>query len=91
MYLLSICIPTYNRCDDLSSLLESIIKNCNEQISRNEIEIVISDNASEDGTKYLVDTYRNRINTLKYHRNNNNIGFANNIRNVINIADGKYC
>ena len=47
MYLLSICIPTYNRENDLKNMLNSIKSN-------NDIEIVICDDGSTDNTKELV-------------------------------------
>ena len=49
MCLLSICIPTYNRCSYLKKTLESIVS---QKIfeTTDLVEIVISDNCSSDGT-----------------------------------------
>lgn len=44
-YLLSICIPTYNR----ASIIRDCVDSCLEINSKN-IEIVVTDNASTDGT-----------------------------------------
>lgn len=71
--LLSICIPTFNRANFLKKTLESII--CQAVfIETNEVEIVISDNCSEDDTaviaKQFVKAFPEKI---KYHRNSSNI------------------
>ena len=48
--ILSICIPTYNRVGLLKESINAIIEQKN-TFDINNIEIVISDNASTDGTK----------------------------------------
>ena len=53
MVLLSICIPTYNRETYLAKTLDSIV-NQNIFLSSDDINIVISDNCSTDGTEALV-------------------------------------
>jgi len=77
MYLLSLCIPTYNRADDLKKLLESICEQL-EFNSTEDIEIIISDNNSSDHTesvcKYFIELYGERI---KYFKNTTNIGDLN--------------
>ena len=45
--LLSICIPTYNRSEQLRRALESLVG----QEGFSEVEVVISDNCSTDGTE----------------------------------------
>ena len=50
---ITICIPTYNRLNYLNQLLDSIIK----QSDENYIQIAISDNASIDKTEDLVNEY----------------------------------
>ena len=76
--LLSICIPTYNREKYLQECLESIIHQ--EGFNTEDIEIVISDNASQDNTTQLVETYKAKYPNIKYFRNVENIGA---IRNVL--------
>jgi len=69
--LLSICIPTYNRWHLISQVIESII---NEKMFQNwNIEIVISDNDSNDNTFQIVSNYKNKFKNIKYHKNNKNI------------------
>ena len=75
---LSICIPTYNRADYLKESLLVIL----EQIHGNyetEIEIVISNNASDDNTNEIVLEYKAMFSNIKinYILQNENIGFLN--------------
>lgn len=58
MYLLSICIPSYNRKKDLKKMLNSI------DFKQN-IEVIVCDDGSTDNTKELINIYKNKTN-LKY-------------------------
>lgn len=71
-YLLSICIPTYNRAESLEKTLESIVKQLDD-----EIEIVISDNQSTDNTEEVGRRYAETYSNIKYFRNNTNVRDAN--------------
>jgi abequosyltransferase len=87
MYLLSLCIPTYNRADDLEKSLKSICEQP-EFNSTEDIEIIISDNNSSDHTesvcKYFIELYGERI---KYFKNTTNIGDLN-FENVLSKGTG---
>ncbi len=83
---LSICIPTYNRTKYLPELLDSIIKQAND-----EIEIVISDNASKDNTKEIVENYKRRFKNIVYFCWERNMGADRNFLKVVEIANGEYC
>lgn len=61
--LLSICIPTFNRCDILNDTLKSII---NDEAFDDDIEIVISDNFSSDSTEYVCKKYTDSYSNIKY-------------------------
>lgn len=80
---LSICIPTYNRAKLLSECIKQIIL-CQSQ----EIEIVISDNASTDETQDAV----KRIGDprIKYYRNDKNLGFDANVLKLVERATGDF-
>jgi abequosyltransferase len=71
--LLSICIPTYNRSNYLKDTIQSIV---NQRIFKetSDIEIVISDNCSDDQTmevsRQFVDLFGEKI---RYYRNPENI------------------
>ena len=75
--ILSICIPTYNRATYLEATLNSIVSQKRFQ-ETSDVEIVISDNCSDDNTcevaaKY-VKIYSDKI---RYSRNSENIKDAN--------------
>ena len=84
--LLSICIPTYNRADVLNETLASIVNNAD---FGNEVEVVISDNASTDNTFEICEYYTSRYSNIRYHRNSVNIRDANFIT-VLELATGEY-
>jgi glycosyltransferase involved in cell wall biosynthesis len=73
---LSICIPTYNRANLLGECLQSLC--CVAQQYRNQIEVVISDNASTDETRLIVSRYQEKL-PIRYFRNLENIGPERNI------------
>jgi glycosyltransferase involved in cell wall biosynthesis len=84
---LSICIPTYNRADTLQQALNSILPQI---ANREDVEIVILDNASSDGTQAVVKEYMQRHLRLRYLRQAENIGFSGNVVSCIKQAQGEY-
>jgi abequosyltransferase len=88
---LSICIPTYNRAKYLEELLDSISVQLDKTM-RKQIEICISDNASNDDTKSVVRVFEKKSALhVKYHRNGKNVGFDRNYKFVADMADSSYC
>lgn len=85
--ILSICIPTYNRAKELSECLESIFS---QEYSRENIEVLISDNSSSDSTFDTVTSFLEKGNTISYYKNESNIGPENNFRLSMLRANGKY-
>lgn len=81
--ILSICIPTYNRSALVSKCINQII--C---CQSKEIEIVISNNDSQDETedevKRIIDT------RIKYYKNKKNLGFDANILKLVEKAKGNF-
>ena len=88
---LSICIPTYNRAPFLDYLLNNIVTQIIEDNLQRQLEIVISDNASTDNTKSIVDKYRSKFSEIQYTRQKSNLGFDLNLLNVVSQARGEYC
>jgi len=89
---LSICIPTYNRANELSVCLDSICKQFElEPQLKTAVEIVISDNASTDNTTEIVSEFQKRYPQIQYIRNENNVGFDRNVLNVVSHSHGEYC
>lgn len=83
--LLSICIPTRNRADVLKKCIDAIIYN---PVFSDKIEIVVSDNESEDNTKELMLNYTSKHSNIKYYRIEKNIGVVKNFIHVIDLATG---
>ncbi len=85
--LLSICIPSYNRPQQLLDLLLSI--DCNPS----EIEVVICEDFSPKrlDIRALVEKFRHNSKYLiHYHENEVNRGYDGNIRRLVEMACGKY-
>ena len=83
---LSICIPTFNRAKFLGETLASIVGQTGE-----EVEIVVSDNASSDETLEIVDTYRKLHPAFVYYRHSENVGADRNYLKAVELASGDYC
>jgi abequosyltransferase len=83
--LLSICIPTFNR--------EVFLKDCLESLKRSwtpGIEIVVSDNASTDGTLAMLETFAQQL-PIRWQQQSTNLGFDRNCAAVVSMARGRYC
>jgi len=83
---LSICIPTYNRADILRENLFNLI----DKVSKYGITINVSDNASEDNTKDIVNQAQSIYPYIIYSRNDINIGFDRNCAKVLKMNHAKY-
>ena len=87
MPILSICIPTYNRAAYLRQCLDSILSSV--RGFEKDIEIIISDNASEDETGKIANEYRSVHSFIHYHKNETNV-FGQNFYIAASIAKGDY-
>lgn len=84
---LSICILTFNRLETLKETLASIVP----QLGNDDrAEIVICDNASTDGTNISAPEYTRVPLGVRYHRNQENLGFDGNVVSAVNQAQGEY-
>lgn len=79
---LSICIPTFER----GEIVYNTVKKCLEYKNPN-IEVIVSDNCSEDNTAELLATITD--NRFKYFKNDYNNGFLNLI-SVLTYGEGEY-
>ena len=59
--LLSICITTYNRANYLGDCLSSIVEQFDNRELIDQIEIMISDNASADNTTDIIKGFSDQI------------------------------
>lgn len=80
---LSICIPTYNRRDILKGTLDEILSYPND-----DIEVIVIDNASTDGTDKMLDNYEDF--RLKVRRNALDTGMFSNQLEAVFGGSGKY-
>jgi acetyltransferase-like isoleucine patch superfamily enzyme len=69
--ILSICIPTYNRANSLDKSIASIVTQ--QEFNSDDVELVISDNASDDNTEEIVQKYQGQYKNIYYFRNHENI------------------
>ena len=81
----SIGLPVYNGEKYLEKALDSILNQ-----SYKDFELIISDNASTDGTKRICESYLNKDNRIRYYRSDNNMGAAWNFNRVFQLSSGKY-
>ena len=88
---LSICIPTHGgRRVVLREALESIVGQATRPLGC-DVEIVISDNASHDGTQEMVhELARNCPVAIRYFRNSRDVGLGNLVK-AVERADGDWC
>ena len=82
--MLSICIPTYNRVRYLKELLPAILV----QTDADDVEVIVSDNASTDGTAEYLSTTDDTH--LRWWTNDENIGGDRNFLKCVAKAKGEY-
>jgi len=84
--LLSIVIPTYNRADFLDRCLKVHIP----LAKKYNIQIFISDNASTDNTKEIVQKWMKEYPLISYHCNETNIGPDENFERALKYPQTEY-
>ena len=85
--LLTLAVPTFNRSRFLATFLAAIAPQLK---GESRVEFLISDNASPDDTGELVRRYASQGLTLRYIRNDTNVGADRNILQCFEQASGKY-
>lgn len=81
----SIGVPVFNGEKYIGQTLASIISQTYE-----DLEIIVSDNASTDHTREIVEEYVARDRRIRYIQQSSNIGAAGNFNNTFLISEGKY-
>ena len=84
--LLSICIPTYNHAEPLRKTLESMIP----QARQYNIPIYVSDNASTDNTRKVLESFQKNYPLLYFKSNKENLGIDENMIIAARMASSKY-
>jgi glycosyltransferase involved in cell wall biosynthesis len=87
---LSICIPTFNRAGRLALLVEALASQTKAGGLQNQVEVVLSDNASTDETGRLGEGWAAENPFIHYFRNRWNIGGEPNFIRSIERARGKF-
>lgn len=86
--LLSICIPTYNHLGLLKRSLSKILSACD---GIEQVEVIVSDNGSNDGTWEYLSKLKENNKRLCIYRNSTNLGFNKNLFLLIKeYSVGKY-
>lgn len=86
--LLSICIPTYNGGEYLRTTIDCLLKAIG---SRDNIEIVVSDNCSTAETREIIEGYVSQ-GIIRANFNDENLGFNGNLMILLEkFAKGDYC
>ncbi|WP_341529223.1 glycosyltransferase family 2 protein [Nostoc sp. UHCC 0302] len=80
---ITVCIPTFNRVNLLPYAIESVLNQ-----SEQDLELIVCDDGSSDGTPELMSRYTDS--RIKYIRHPQNIGKSNNMRSGFDAASGKY-
>ncbi len=83
--LISIGLPVRNEAPFLRQTLDALLAQTGV-----DIEVIISDNASDDGTEDICRDYAQRHACIHYHRYATNMGATNNFAYVLEHATGSY-
>ncbi len=89
--LLSITIPTWNRASFLHEQLSMLTGQVTNYSLTNKVEIVITDNGSDDNTYEIVSDFISRYSYITYFNNEINKGARFNLIKALELAKGKYC
>jgi hypothetical protein len=83
---LSICIPTRNRAPFLQKCLSHL-----KGFSRLRLEVIVSDNASEDATPKVARAFeKGAFERFHYHRHRENVGVARNTDTALRLGSAPY-
>ena len=83
--LVSVGVPVYNGERELPRALDAMLAQDLE-----DFELIISDNASEDGTAEIARAYAARDLRVRYYRSERNRGLVWNFNRVFELSSGKY-
>lgn len=78
-------MPVYNGERFIRQAINSLLSQ-----NYNNLELIISDNASEDLTEKICKNYAKNDRRIRYYRNEKNLGSAWNFKRVLNLASGEY-
>jgi glycosyltransferase involved in cell wall biosynthesis len=83
--IVSVVIPTYNRKHSIKRSIESVLVQ-----SYDNIEIIIVDDASTDGTNGVIYEFAKNKPNIIVIKNKNNLGLVDSLNRGVELAKGKY-
>ena len=83
--LISVGLPAYNSERYLAEAIDCVLAQTHDNL-----EVIISDNASTDGTRGICEGYTERDPRVRYVREAENRGAAYNFQRVLDLARGRY-
>jgi glycosyltransferase involved in cell wall biosynthesis len=87
--ILTIGIPTYNRCDLLKLFLPILLNEASK--FQTQVEVIVSDNCSNDDTKIIIFELMGKYQFV-YYRHDENTGPIKNLLHIAdNMARGRFC
>ena len=89
--LLTVSIPTWNRGKYVRDAIDSIVSETEKYGLQDEVEILVSDNGSDDDTQAVASERQLRYPYVRYLRNERNMGLRFNILRSMREAGGDYC
>lgn len=84
--LVSVLIPNYNHGSFLAEAIESVLAQ-----TYDNLEIIITDNASTDNSREVIEAYAERDKRIKMKFHDSNLGAVRNWDSALNMAEGAYC
>ncbi len=78
-------MPVYNGEKYIREALNSVLSQ-----TFDDLEIIISDNASTDKTEDICREYADKNSHIRYYRNDNNVGAIKNFNRLFSLSNGKY-
>jgi len=82
---ISLGLPVYNGESYLAQAIEAV-----QQQTNGHFELIITDNASTDGTEAICRVYERRDRRIRYYRNESNLGAAGNFNCDFALAGGPF-
>ena len=83
--LISLGLPVYNGANYIRDAIDSILAQ-----TYTNLELIISDNASDDETQAICEKYASQDSRVRYYRVRENRGASWNFNNTFYLAQGKY-
>ena len=81
----TIGMPIYNAENYVRQALDALLRQ-----TFSDFELIISDNASKDGTEAICREYASKDSRIKYYRNETNLGASKNFNSLVERAQGEY-